>query len=82
MITVVTVSGRLFIQSFALRYRTIVCLCVCLCVCLSVCVHVCVCLVTLVYCGQTVGQIKMPLGTEVGLGPDHTVLDENPAPLK
>jgi len=27
-----------------------------------------VCLVTLVYCGQTVGWIKMPFGTEVGLG--------------
>jgi len=31
--------------------------------------------VTLVYCGQTVGWIKMPLGTEVGLGPGDTVLD-------
>jgi len=31
--------------------------------------------VTLVYCGQTVGWIKMPLDTEVGLGPDHIVLD-------
>ena len=30
--------------------------------------------VTLVYCGQTVGWIKMPLGTEVGLGPGHIVL--------
>ena len=37
--------------------------------------------VTLVYCGQTVGQIKMKLGTEVGHGPGHIVLDENPAPL-
>jgi len=27
--------------------------------------------VTLVYCGETVGWIKMKLGTEVGLGPDH-----------
>jgi len=25
--------------------------------------------VTLVYCGQTVGWIRIPLGTEVGLGP-------------
>ena len=33
--------------------------------CLSV---LSVCLVTLVYCGQTVGWIKMPLATEVGLG--------------
>ena len=31
--------------------------------------------VTLVYCGQTVGWIKMPLGTEVSLGPDDIVLD-------
>jgi len=28
-----------------------------------------------VYCGQTAGWIKMPLGTEVDLGPGHTVLD-------
>ena len=31
--------------------------------------------VTLVYCSQTVGWIRMPLGTEVGLGPGHIVLD-------
>ena len=44
----------------------------CLC-CLSV---------TLVYCGQTVGWIKMPIGrpTEVGLGPGDIVLDGDPAP--
>ena len=36
--------------------------------------------VTLVYCGQTVGWIKMPLGyrTEVGLG--SVVLHVDPAP--
>ena len=28
-----------------------------------------------VYCGQTAGWIKMPLGTEVGLGPGDIVLD-------
>jgi len=28
-----------------------------------------------VYCGQTAAWIKMPLGTEVGLGPDDIVLD-------
>jgi len=33
---------------------------------------------TLVYCGQTVGWIRMPLGTEVGLGPG-IVLDGDPA---
>jgi len=39
-----------------------------------------VCLsVTLVYCGQTVGRIKMKLGMHVGLGPGHTVLDGDPA---
>jgi len=37
--------------------------------------------VTLVYCGQTVGQIKMKLGLEVGLGPGHIVLDGDLAPL-
>jgi len=37
--------------------------------------------VTLVYCGQTGGRIKMPLGTEVGLCPCDTVLDGDPAPL-
>jgi len=31
--------------------------------------------VTLVYCGQTVGWIKMKLGMRVGLGPGHVVLD-------
>ena len=36
--------------------------------------------VTLVYCGQTVGWIKMPLGTEVGLGPGDTVLDWDQLP--
>jgi len=33
-----------------------------------------------VYCGQPAAWIKMPLGTEVGLGPDDIVLDEDPAP--
>ena len=32
-----------------------------------------------VYCGQTAGCIKMPLGMEVGLGPGHIVLDGDPA---
>ena len=31
--------------------------------------------VTLVYCGQTVAWIKMKLGTKVGLGPGHIVLE-------
>ena len=46
--------------------------------------------VTLVYCGQTVGWIKMKLRMEVGLGPGHwiglslgdIVLDGHPAPPK
>jgi len=37
--------------------------------------------VTLVYCGQTVGWIKMKLGMQVGLGPGHIVLDGDPALL-
>jgi len=34
-----------------------------------------------VYCGQTAGWVKMALGTEVGVGPRHIVLDGDPAPL-
>ena len=34
-----------------------------------------------VYCGQTVGWIKMALDMEVGLGPGHIVLDGYPVPL-
>ena len=33
-----------------------------------------------VYCRQTTGWIKMPFGMEVRVGPDHIVLDGNPAP--
>ena len=33
-----------------------------------------------VYCGQTAGWIKMPLGTEVKLGPGDVVLDGVAAP--
>ena len=43
--------------------------------CLSVCLSV-----TLVYCGQTVGRIKMKLGMQVGLGSGHIVLGGDPAP--
>ena len=53
--------GQLFVKQLALCYRTVVCP-----VCLSV---------TLAYCGQTAGWIKMPLGAEVDLGPLHVVLD-------
>jgi len=37
--------------------------------------------VTLVYCGQTVGWIKIKLDMQVNLGPGHIVLDRDPAPL-
>jgi len=37
--------------------------------------------VTLVYCVQTVGWIKMQLGVEVGLGSGDIMLDGDPAPL-
>ena len=52
------------VKRFALCYQTVVCLSV-----LSV---------TLMYCGQTVGWIKMKLGMQVGLGPGHIVLDGDP----
>jgi len=50
----------------------------CLSVCLS-CLYVLS--VTLVYCGQTVGWIKMKLGMRVGIGPGYIVLYGDPAPL-
>jgi len=34
----------------------------------------------LVYCGQTAGWIRIPLGTEVGLGPGDIVLDDDQLP--
>jgi len=34
-----------------------------------------------VYCGQAAGMIKMPLGTEMGIGLGHVLLDGDPAPL-
>ena len=45
---------------------------------LSVCLSL-LC-VTLVYCSQTVGSIKIKLGVEVGLGLGHIVLDGDAAP--
>jgi len=61
-----TIFGRPFVKRFALCYQTIVCLFV-----LSV---------TLVYCGQMVGWIKMKLGMQLGLSSGHIVLDGDPAP--
>jgi len=60
------VFGRPSVKRFALCYRTVV---------LSVCLFL-----TLVYFGETVGRIKMKLGTQVGRGPGHNVLDGDPAP--
>ena len=34
-----------------------------------------------VYCGQRAGWIRIPLGTEIGLSPGDTVLDDDSAPL-
>jgi len=34
------------------------------------------------YCGQTAGWLKIPLGMEVGLGPDRIVLVPAPPPSK
>jgi len=34
----------------------------------------------LVHYGQTVGRIKMKLGMQIGLGPEHIVLDGDPGP--
>ena len=59
------VFGWPFVKRFALCYRTVVLSCL---------------TVTSVYCGQTVGRIKMKLGTQVGLGSGHIVLDGDPAP--
>ena len=46
-------------------------------VCLSVCP---VLTVTLVYCVQAVGLIKMKLGVQIGIGPSHIAWDGDPAP--
>ena len=62
------IFGRPFVKRFALCYRAVACP---VCTALSV---------TLVYCGQTVGRIKMKLGRQVGLGPGHIVLGGDPAP--
>ena len=71
VVTLCTLFGRPFVKRFALCYQDVVCpVCpVCLS-CLSV---------TLVYCGQTVGCIKIKLSTQVGLGLGHIVLDGDPS---
>ena len=65
------VFGRPLVKRFALCYKTVVCL--------FVCPVMSVLSVTLVYCGQTVGWIKIKLGMEICLGPGHNVLDGDPA---
>jgi len=47
-------------------------------VCLSVCLSVLS--VTLVYCRQKVGWVKIKPGTQVSLGPGHIVFDGDAAP--
>ena len=70
------IFGRPFVKRLALCYQTVVCLfCPVFCPVLSVCLSV-----TFVHCGQTVGRIKMKLGTQVGLSPGHTVLHGDPGP--
>jgi len=49
--------------------------------CLSVCLFCPVLTVTLMYCRQTVGRIKMKLGMRVSLGPGHIVLHGHTVPL-
>jgi len=51
-------------------------------VCKTVCPMLCPVFLslTLLYSGQTVGWIKMPLGAEVGLDRGHIVFDGDPAP--
>ena len=59
--------GRPFAERFALCYWTVFCLSVCPVSDVGV-------------LWQTVGWIKMKPGMQVGLGPDHNVLDGDPAP--
>ena len=60
------ILGRPFVKRFAQLRRMLSDRCP---------VYLSVLSVTLVYCGQTVGWNKMPLGTKVGLGPGHILLD-------
>ena len=64
------ILGRPFVKRSAVSYRTVVC----------PVLSVLSCLKLSVMSWQTDGWIKMPLGTEVGLGPGRIVLDGNPAP--
>ena len=44
------------------------------------CPVTCVLFGTLMYCGQTVRQIEIKRGTQIGFGPGHILLDGDPAP--
>jgi len=57
------------VKRFALCYRILSVLSVCP-----------VCNVSVAYCGDTVGCIKMKLDMQVGPGPGHVVLDGDPTP--
>jgi len=46
----------------------------------ALCYQTVVLSVMLVYCGQTVGWIKMKLSMQAGFSPSHTALDGDPAP--
>ena len=67
-------SGRPFVNGSPYTIRPLSVLSVCL----SVLFSLSVLSLTLVYCGQPVGWIKVNLGMQVGLDPGHTV---DPAPL-
>jgi len=49
---------------------------------INICIYICLCVLynVGVYCRQTVAWIKMPLGTEVGVGLGDIVLDGDPDP--
>jgi len=66
--SVAIIFGQPFVKRFALCYRTVVC------------PVLSVLSVTLVYCAQTVGQMQIKLGMQLGLGPGHIVLNGDPGP--
>ena len=74
LLTVADLLARLCINFWATVYKTI--RPILSDRCLSV-------LYVTVYCGQTAGWIRMPVGMEVGIGPGHIVLHGDPAlPLR
>jgi len=63
------IFGRPFVKRFTLCYQT------------GVCLSVLPVMLMLMYCGQTIGWIKMKFGMQVGLGTGHILVDGDPAPL-